>query len=118
MEDWPQYRPEMTEIHHTQKLDAPSGTAITLAEALMERLSRAREWRNEPTEAEGVLPIVSEREGDVKGTHEIRYRSDVDTIMIRHEAHSREGFARGALQAAHWLIGKTGVFGMKDMLGL
>jgi len=118
MEDWPQYRPEMTEIHHTQKLDAPSGTAITLAEALMERLSRAREWRNEPTEAEGVLPIVSEREGDVKGTHEIRYRSDVDTIMIRHEAHSREGFARGALQAAQWLIGKTGVFGMKDMLGL
>lgn len=118
MEDWPQYRPEMTEIHHTQKLDAPSGTAITLAEALLERLSRAREWRNEPTEAEGVLPIVSEREGDVKGTHEIRYRSDVDTIMIRHEARSREGFARGALQAAHWLIGKTGVFGMKDMLGL
>jgi 4-hydroxy-tetrahydrodipicolinate reductase len=118
MEDWSQYRPEMTEIHHTQKLDAPSGTAITLAEALVERLSRAREWRNEPTEAEGVLPIVSEREGDVKGTHEIRYRSDVDTIMIRHEARSREGFARGALQAAHWLIGKTGVFGMKDMLGL
>lgn len=118
MEDWPQYQPEMTEIHHTQKLDAPSGTAITLAEAMMERLSRKSAWRNEATEDPAVIPILSEREGDVKGTHEIRYASPVDTITIRHEAHSREGFAKGALQAAHWLVGKQGVFGMKDMLGL
>jgi 4-hydroxy-tetrahydrodipicolinate reductase len=118
MEDWEQYRPEMTEIHHTQKLDAPSGTAITLAEAMIEQLSRVKEWRNEETNQVGALPIISEREGDVKGTHEIRYRSEVDTITIRHEAHSREGFAKGALQAAHWVIGKQGVFGMADMLGL
>ena len=118
MDDWPQYQPAMTEIHHTQKLDAPSGTAITLAEAMIERLSRMSAWRNEATDDTAAIPILSEREGDVKGTHEIRYASAVDTITIRHEAHSREGFAKGALQAAHWLIGKQGVFGMTDMLGL
>ena len=118
MDDWPQYQPAMTEVHHTQKLDAPSGTAITLAEAMIERLSRMSAWRSEATDDTTAIPILSEREGDVKGTHEIRYASAVDTITIRHEAHSREGFAKGALQAAHWLIGKQGVFGMTDMLGL
>ncbi len=118
MEDWPGYQPSMTEIHHTQKLDAPSGTAITLAEAIIKQLSRVEGWTEAESAAEGLLPIQAIREGDVKGTHEVRYTSEVDTLTIRHEAHSREGFARGALQAAHWLIGKRGVFGMQDMLGI
>lgn len=118
MQDWPAYQPSMTEIHHTQKLDAPSGTAITLAEDMAARLSRIQGWREGTDVAGSRVPIEAVRRGDVKGTHEIRYTSAVDTLTIRHEAHSREGFARGALQAAHWLIGKKGIFGMPDMLGL
>jgi 4-hydroxy-tetrahydrodipicolinate reductase len=118
MDDWPVYQPSMTEIHHTQKLDAPSGTAITLAEDMIARLERAKGWQEGKKAETGTIPIEAIREGDVKGTHEIRYTSAVDTVTIRHEAHSREGFARGALQAAHWLIGRKGVFGMQDMLGL
>lgn len=118
MNDWPAYQPSMTEIHHTQKLDAPSGTAITLAEDMIERLERATGWQEGTNAEAGHIPIEAIREGDVKGTHEIRYASAVDTLTIRHEAHTREGFAKGALQAAHWLIGKQGVFGMRDMLGL
>lgn len=119
MAEWPAYQPELTEIHHTQKLDAPSGTAISLAEDILAHHARFEGWG---LTGDGLspnqLPITAEREGDVKGTHEIRWASDVDAISIRHEAHTREGFARGALQAAHWLIGKKGVFGMSDMLGL
>ncbi len=118
MNDWPVYQPSMTEIHHTQKLDAPSGTAIALAEGMIERLEHIEGWQEGSKAEAGHIPIEAIREGDVKGTHEIRYTSAVDTLTIRHEAHSREGFARGALQAAHWLIGKKGVFGMRDMLGL
>lgn len=118
LQDWPAYKPAMTEIHHTQKLDAPSGTAITLAEDITKHLDRIQGWKEGKQPAEGYIPIEAIRKGDVKGTHEIRYTSPVDTLTIRHEAHSREGFAKGALQAAHWLIGKKGVFGMPDMLGL
>ncbi|MEQ8707291.1 MAG: 4-hydroxy-tetrahydrodipicolinate reductase [Phaeodactylibacter sp.] len=118
MNDWPAYQPSMTEIHHTQKLDAPSGTAITLSEDIAARLKRVEGWHEGTDAAEGQIPIQAIREEEVKGTHEIRYASAVDTITIRHEAHSREGFAKGALQAAHWLIGRKGVFGMSDMLGL
>ncbi|MBC8153954.1 MAG: 4-hydroxy-tetrahydrodipicolinate reductase [Bacteroidetes bacterium] len=104
MRNYPSYRVSMTEIHHTQKLDAPSGTAITLAEGM---------------QAEGVgagLAIESVREGTVPGTHTVRYDSDVDQIEISHVAHSRQGFALGAVVAAEWLAGRTGVFGMDDLL--
>jgi 4-hydroxy-tetrahydrodipicolinate reductase len=106
MDSQPQYDPSILEIHHTQKLDAPSGTAISLAQDIVERLPD-----KEP-------PITSIREGQVPGTHEVVYRSDIDTISIRHEAHSREGFARGALLAAHWIVGKKGFFSMSDVLEL
>ena len=101
MRDYPQYAVRLEETHHTQKLDAPSGTAKTLAEAL-------------PPGTE----VISHRTDPAPGTHEVIYASAVDTIRIEHTAHSREGFARGALRAAHWLVGKRGVFGMADVLGI
>ena len=118
MNEWPAYQPEMTEIHHTQKLDSPSGTAISLAEDMISRLKRTDGWEESTEPKRGQISIEALREGDVKGTHEIRYVSEIDTITIRHEAHSREGFAKGALQAAHWLIGRKGVFDMSAMLGI
>ena len=118
MDRFPEYQIEMEEIHHTQKLDAPSGTAITLAEGILEEVARKNQWVNQSTEMASELPIISKRIEKVPGTHEITYRSEVDTITIRHEAHSRIGFAKGALTAARWLIGRKGVFGMNEMLGL
>lgn len=118
MADWPAYELSIEEIHHTRKLDAPSGTAITLAEGIMGKIHKDG-WHQAGQASEaGSIPIRSLREGDVSGTHEVVYASPLDTISIRHEAHSREGFAKGALQAARWLVGKQGVFGMKDLLGL
>ena len=111
-----QYNPSITEIHHTQKLDKPSGTAITLAEELL-KFSHKSAWTLQKG-APGDLWIDSIREGDVKGTHEIVYNSTVDTISIKHEAHSREGFALGAILAAQWIIGKRGVFSMQDVLNI
>ena len=107
----------MEEIHHTQKLDAPSGTAITLAEGILEQVPRKQRWENGLSEESSVLPIISKRIDKVPGTHEIVYNSEVDSISIKHTAHSREGFAKGALMAASWLIGKKGNFGMDDLLG-
>ena len=112
-----QYDVHTTEIHHTEKKDAPSGTAITLAEGLLEHLSHKTEWVNEVSVAENQIPIVSLREGTVPGTHIIRYDSPVDSIEIQHIAHSREGFALGAVVSAEWLKDKQGVFGMDDLLG-
>ncbi len=117
MAQMPQYRVKMEEIHHTQKLDAPSGTAITLAEDILAQIKGLDKWVNRDAETKGELPILSRREGQVPGTHEVQYNSPIDSITIRHEAHSREGFARGALLAARWLVGKKGYFEMKDMLG-
>lgn len=117
MNDHIAYEVDMEEIHHTQKLDAPSGTAITLAEGLTAELDRKKKWveGREPTEEE--IPITSKRKGMVPGTHIINYHSEVDTISIKHEAHSREGFAKGAILAAEWVVGKQGYFGMSDLLG-
>ncbi len=112
-----QYDVALEEIHHTQKLDAPSGTAITLAEGILDELTRKDRWVNHEKADSGELPIISKRIGQVPGTHTVSWSSSIDTITIRHEAHSREGFARGALQAARWIIGKRGFFEMKDMLG-
>jgi len=118
MNDHDQYEVSMREIHHTQKLDAPSGTAITLAEGIIEHLNRKSDWVNEAEGKASEVPILSERTGDVPGTHEVTYRSPVDTITLRHEAHSREGFAKGALKAAEWMTGRVGYFGMADLLGI
>lgn len=110
------YKVSMEEIHHTQKLDAPSGTAITLAEGIIEN-SGYTNWKLDEEESE-TLRIHSVREGQVPGTHTISYDSNVDSIEIKHTAHGREGFALGAIIAAEWLVGKTGVYSMKDVLNL
>ncbi|WP_428664618.1 4-hydroxy-tetrahydrodipicolinate reductase [Runella sp.] len=112
-----QYKVHTTEIHHIHKLDAPSGTAITLAEGLIENLRTKTEWANKADVAENQIPIVSLREGEVPGTHVIRYDSDVDRIEIQHVAHNRQGFALGAVVAAEWLSPREGVYGMDDLLG-
>jgi 4-hydroxy-tetrahydrodipicolinate reductase len=111
-----QYKVSMEEIHHTQKLDAPSGTAITLAEGIINN-TEYTSWQLEAS-GENVIPITSKREGMVPGTHGISYDSDVDSIEIKHTAHNREGFALGAVIAAEWIQGKTGIFSMKDVLNL
>lgn len=116
MEQHPQYDIELEEIHHTQKLDAPSGTAITLAQGILDEISRKKFWVNEKDINPKALSILSKRIDPAPGTHEINYRSEIDSITIRHTAHSREGFAEGALMAAEWIVGKQGVFGMSDML--
>jgi len=118
MANYPQYEPGLLEIHHIHKLDAPSGTAITLAEDLMAANPAKKKWVNTASGAPDELSILSERTGEVPGTHEVRYASPIDTITIRHEAHSREGFAQGALVAAEWIVGKEGFFEMRDVIGL
>lgn len=110
------YQVEMTEIHHIHKKDAPSGTAISLAKDIAAVMPGKKGWVLGQDAPEDVLPIHALREGEVPGTHEVVYRSAIDTISIQHEAHSRAGFAHGALEAAKWLIGKKGYFEMKDML--
>jgi len=111
------YKVSLEEIHHTQKLDAPSGTAISLADNIIENNSNYNKWALDSTK-ENALPITAKRIEKVPGTHTINYKSDVDSIEIKHTAHSREGFALGAVIAAEWLIGKTGVFTMKDVLNI
>ena len=112
------YDVQVREIHHTQKVDQPSGTALTAAEGILANFPTKTTWRNAPAEATEELAVLSERVGAVVGTHEVRYQSDVDLLELRHEAHSRTGFAAGALLAANWLPGRQGVFGMRDLLAL
>lgn len=114
MSNLKQYNVSMEEIHHTQKLDAPSGTAITLAEGVIKNTNYAN-WTLE-TPISNEIHIEAKRIENVPGTHSIFYDSEVDQIEIKHTAHSREGFALGAVIAAEWLIGKKGVFTMKDVL--
>lgn len=123
MNEQNQYNVRMEEIHHTQKLDAPSGTAITLAEGIIEYLDDKTQWVNEPSNQDDIIPIISKRIEGVPGTHTITYESDIDSIEIKHTAHSRLGFAQGAVSAAEWLVGRKtqevglkGCFSMKDML--
>ena len=116
MQNFPEYKVEIKETHHTQKLDAPSGTAISLAKSIIEN-SDYSSWALE-TEKEDELLIKAERTDNVPGTHTVYYKNPIDTIEITHTAHSREGFAQGAAMAAEWLIGKKGVFTMKDVLNL
>ena len=113
------YKVSIEETHHTEKKDAPSGTAITLAEGVLESNTEKHGWiLDTGGSVNGSLPIKSFREAGVPGTHVVRHDSEVDSIEIKHTAHSREGFAMGALMAAEWLPNHKGVFGMEDMLSL
>ncbi|MBW8325491.1 MAG: 4-hydroxy-tetrahydrodipicolinate reductase [Prolixibacteraceae bacterium] len=113
-----EYSIEMKEIHHTQKLDAPSGTAITLAEGIIENIPEKKAWVNHTTTVTSELGIVSEREGQVPGTHIVTYDSEVDYIEITHCAKSRKGFAFGAVLAAEYSFGKKGILSMNDLLNI
>lgn len=115
MEPWEEYDVNITEIHHTEKKDAPSGTAISLAEGIFP-FSEKKKWslQNE----ENTIKIEAIREDDVKGTHVVTYTSEIDTLSIKHEAHSRDGFAKGAILAAGYIKDKKGIFSMKEVLGL
>lgn len=117
MSDYPEYGVSMEEIHHIHKLDAPSGTAISLADDIIEARPELSGWTLDE-DKKVLLKIDAIREGEVKGTHEVTYRSEVDSISIKHQADSREGFAKGAILAAQWLIGKEGVYSMADVLNL
>lgn len=117
MNAFPVYDVRMKEVHHTQKLDAPSGTAITLAEGILENVDRKSTWVNGVAESPDQLGIASERTGQVPGYHEITWESDVDTITISHDAKSRAGFALGAVLAAEFAATKKGFIGMADLLG-
>ena len=118
MNDLPDYDVAIKEIHHSEKMDAPSGTAITLAEDILEQVGRKQSWVKDSSSQISELVIRSLREGKVPGTHTIQYGSAVDKLSIRHEAISRKGFATGALLAASWIQGKRGIFGMDDVLNL
>jgi 4-hydroxy-tetrahydrodipicolinate reductase len=113
-----QYTVEMKEIHHTQKLDAPSGTAITLAEEIISNIPEKKSWVNHPTTNPEEVGIISEREGQVPGTHIIKYDSEDDYIEITHLTKSRRGLAMGAVLAAEYSFGKKGILSMNDLLNL
>ncbi len=114
-----EYEVELKEIHHTQKLDSPSGTAITLAEQILERLPSKQQWVNQPSGSSADLVIISERTDPAPGTHIINYHSSIDDICITHTAHSRKGFATGAVLAAEFMgKNKSGIFSMQDVLGI
>ena len=112
------YTTTIEEIHHTKKLDAPSGTAITLAEGIIENSKKSAWELDGDVNNEKIIPITAKRIPDVPGTHTISYNSEVDCIEIKHTAHSRKGFALGAVIAAEWIIGKSGIFSMRDVLNI
>ena len=138
MSKFPEYTASIEEIHHTAKLDKPSGTAITLAEGILENSQKLEIWKldegngqdklregdkreekgRKGKRGEDMLNISALRLPDVPGTHTVRYTSEIDTIELKHEAHSRKGFAAGAIRAAEFLYGKSGVYTMKDVLNL
>ncbi|MCP4441221.1 MAG: 4-hydroxy-tetrahydrodipicolinate reductase [Aureispira sp.] len=121
MNQYDGYRVDMEEVHHTQKLDAPSGTAITLANKITNNLDRMNGWHLKGDGADhpkNSIPITAKRIDKVPGTHVVRYESGIDELSFSHVAHGREGFASGAIMAARWMIGKEGCFGMTDLLGI
>jgi 4-hydroxy-tetrahydrodipicolinate reductase len=118
MKDHEDYEVQLIEIHHTAKKDAPSGTAITLAEQVLENIPRKTKWANHISDNPEELEILSERIDPAAGTHKVKYSSAIDDIEIIHTAHTRKGFALGAVLAAEFLKGKKGVYGMKEVLGL
>ena len=112
----PSYNVSIEEIHHTQKKDAPSGTAITLAEEIIEVSGKKNKWINSESKNENELSIISKRIDEVAGTHSVKYSSAIDDIEIIHTAHNRKGFAEGAVLAAEFIADKKGIFSMKDVL--
>jgi 4-hydroxy-tetrahydrodipicolinate reductase len=112
----PDYRVSMEEIHHVHKIDAPSGTAISLANQIIENSTQKQKWVNAISDDKNELEIISKRIDEVPGTHTVTYSSAVDEISITHIAHNRKGFALGAVIAAEWVKDKKGVFGMNDLL--
>lgn len=119
MNDFDAYKPSLTETHHIHKLDHPSGTAVTLADQLVNVVDRIKGWfENEEGEPakENFLPVYHRREGEVPGIHTVTWESDCDVITLTHDAKNRMGFASGAVSAAEWLVGKKGFFTMGDML--
>ncbi len=117
MKPHPAYDVSLEEIHHTHKKDAPSGTAITLAEQIIASSGQKNVWVNADSKNEVELSIISKRIDEVPGTHSVKYFSEVDDIEIIHTAHSRKGFAEGAVLAAEFIVDKKGIFGMKEVLG-
>jgi len=118
MNNFEQYDVEINEIHHTTKLDSPSGTAITLANSIIKNMERKKEWKNEQTVNKQILSILSERKDPVPGTHIIKYNSNADCIELKHKAKNRTGFAFGAIFAAEFIKNKKGVYKMEDVLGI
>lgn len=116
MNSYTDYDLKIEEIHHVHKLDSPSGTAISIATQALENIERKQKWVNAPTENKSELEIISKRIDEVPGTHTVNYTSAIDEISITHIAHSRKGFALGAIIAAEWVQGKKGVFGMDDLM--
>lgn len=116
MNDFSYYQPEIEEIHHIHKKDSPSGTAITLAGDIILTSGTKTKWVNNTDPKPDEMLIISKRLDEIPGTHIIKYNSDVDTIILKHEAKSRKGFATGALMAAKFIIGKKGFYEMKDLL--
>ena len=113
-----EYNITIEETHHTEKKDAPSGTAITLAEQILQNLEGKRNWILNNLDEPGSIPIISHRMEHVPGTHKVTYSSSIDDIEITHTAHNRDGFALGAVLAAEYIKGRQGVFSMKDVLGI
>jgi 4-hydroxy-tetrahydrodipicolinate reductase len=118
MNKFPEYDVRLTEIHHIHKKDSPSGTAITLAGDILQNLNRKTSWKNALTSNPDVLPVISERHGEVPGTHSVTYKSPTDILEISHQALNRSVFAEGALLAAEFITGKTGIYRMDDLLDL
>lgn len=116
MNDFVDYDVVIEETHHTQKIDAPSGTAITLAEGILQENKQKKSWMKEESTDNSIIPVKSYRIGQVPGNHKIIYESDFDKITIEHDAKSRKGFAMGAVLAAEFMIGKKGYYSMKDLI--
>jgi 4-hydroxy-tetrahydrodipicolinate reductase len=118
---YPQYRPAISETHHLQKKDAPSGTAIQLAQQALQHLDHYQSWslvKDQQSPPDGHLPISAYREADVPGTHQVRYDSTIDRLQIEHQAHNRQGFALGSVIAAEFIAQRKGVFTMKDVINI
>ena len=118
MNRFPEYEPRLTEVHHIHKKDSPSGTAITLAEGITGNIDRKNNWINKESGQENLLSVISERKGEVPGTHVITYSSPLDVLEISHRALSRSVFASGAVMAAEFIAGKKGIFKMNDLLDI
>jgi 4-hydroxy-tetrahydrodipicolinate reductase len=116
MNNFPMYDVKMDEVHHIHKLDSPSGTAITLAESIIDKIDRKKSWKEADQVANDEVMITSFRRGEEPGYHSVIYDSEIDTIQITHNAKNRKGLALGAVLAAEFLCGKKGFFGMKDLL--